>query len=101
MNKEAAERLYLSEAQIVDDIFHNMSPADRRTWLTVTKKSELIAGHHSTGRSIRNRYLLWSPHNPLTDITDPKSKRFPDQVSQRIIEKVWERVKTEEGKAKK
>jgi hypothetical protein len=100
MNKEAAERLYLSEAQIVDDIFENMSPADRKTWLRVKSKRELISGHHTTGRSIRNRYLLWSPHNPVTDITDPQSDKFPDQVSQRIIEAIWTRCKREKRTVK-
>lgn len=99
MNREAAERLYLTEEQIIDDIFKNMSPADRKTWLEVSKRDELIRGHSSTGRSIRNRYLLWSPNNPLVDLTDPMSHKFPEQVSQRIMEKVWERCKAEERKA--
>lgn len=60
---------------------------------------DMVRYHHSVGRSIRNRFLLWDENNPYTKvdclpnnqgvIDDPL---FPDQVSHEILKRVWELV---------
>lgn len=79
--------MFLSEDQIVADFYHNMGAVERLTWRAV-KKEALIFAHHDAGRRIRNKYNLWHPDNPYT-VSDPSHDNFPDQISQRVIEKVW------------
>lgn len=61
----------------------------------------LITGYEDlwslvVGMHIRNRFGLWEADNPFTDASDPMGDAHPDQVSQRIIEQVWEHVQMED-----
>lgn len=89
---------YLTEDEIVEDLIRTMPAESVDSWKRVPKK-ELILGHHTTGRAIRNHYHLWDKDNPYT-VNDPEPNSdgvidhplFPDQVSMRIMEKVWEKL---------
>lgn len=79
---------FMDENEIVNDLIRRMSEDDVRSWRKY-KKEDMILGHHSTGRSIRNEYHLWHSENPHTDGNDPNGDNHPDQMSHRIMEKVW------------
>ena len=62
------------------------------SWL-IQPEEDLILGHHGVGQNIRNYYHLWHDHNPYSRLDDPMHDLFPDQISGRIIKRVWARVK--------
>ena len=85
----------ITEEQMVNDLFH---------WLTVeageaaypffsSTRESLINYHHTLGQSIRNQYRLWEREwePDLRDDID-YSPDHPDAVSQRVIEKTWEKI---------
>lgn len=83
----------MSEEQIVDDIIATKLSANDFAFLKSFQKENLIALHHSFGRSIRNTYDLWQ-RDWVPEIEDgiDVSPNHPDAVSMRIIETVWERI---------
>ena len=90
-------RVFLSEDEIVADLLARIkgSPDALESWLNV-KQDSLIQAHHSVGRSIRNDYGLWDARNPHVILDAPPKNEgvidhpnYPDQMSQRIIERVW------------
>lgn len=82
---------YLEEDAIINDIIRKMSDEDQKTWKEA-KESELVLWHLTTGREIRNKYHLWEADNPFTDTVIADSDNHPDQVSARIMKKVWQVV---------
>jgi hypothetical protein len=93
-------RVFLSEDEIVADLLARIktSPAALDTWLKV-KQDSLIQAHHTVGRSIRNDYGLWDVRNPHVVLDAPPNNEglidhpnYPDQMSHRIIERVWKEV---------
>lgn len=92
-------KMFLSEDEIVADMLSRMDDADRETWLKTTR-DELISGHNTTGRNIRNYYKLWDSDNPHVVFEPANHDKFPDQFSQRVIERVWDAVNIQaEGEA--
>lgn len=89
----SSTRKYLSENEIVLIIVSEFSDDSRKT-LLATPRVDLIKFHMPVGMGIRNRFGLWEEANPFTDASDPMDDFHPEQVSQRIIEKVWEHVHT-------
>ncbi|MCK5606996.1 hypothetical protein KAR91_34230 [Candidatus Pacearchaeota archaeon] len=94
---------FLNEDEIVDDIISKMDTEAKKSWTDV-KEEDLVMGHHTIGMAIRNDYLLWDENNPYTRPADGSDDylvennivtdyNFPDQVSQRIIEKIWQKLK--------
>lgn len=83
--------VFLSETQIVEGIVSSLSEDDRNVIRTF-KFEGLIGIHHTTGRAIRNDYRLWHPDNPHTVVFDSFHDNHPDQMSMRIIERVWRTV---------
>ena len=81
-------RLFPTEEKIVEIMLKNMGDDERQTWLDVEAK-DLIAGHHTTGRFIRNTFHLWDRNHPVTRDAGPDSYNHPDQMSFRIMERVW------------
>lgn len=80
---------FLNEAQIADELFTKLDEKDRRYLAALPDKSDLLQFHHNVGMQIRNGYQLWNPKNPHTDLSDACAENFPDQVSQRVIERIW------------
>lgn len=89
---------FMTEDEIVEDIVAEIKRAGSeavQAWKGA-KFDELIRLHHSVGQNIRNQFGLWEEDNPNVKhnpepnehgiVDDPL---FPDQVSQRIIERVW------------
>lgn len=93
---------YQTFDEIVDIIFEELNDESKRV-LRETAKDDLVLFHHTTGRAIRNDFLLWDPNNPITAEwerkADPdgvdRSPHHPDAISMRIIERVWEKVNGE------
>lgn len=85
---------------IINDVHNQISqnPKLLRELLSITDKDSLIQYHHSLGRVIRNQYNLWTiPWTPELDEDGVDCSPYhPDQVSQTIIEKVWELIKQSE-----
>lgn len=82
---------YLTEDEIVEDLTRRLPEAEKerlREW----DRGSLIAFHFTWGMKIRNTYRLWWAENPHTVLEPADDPLFPDQVSQRIIERVWERI---------
>lgn len=82
--KEIVEDMYkvfLNEPKIIKDEFKN------------TPREQLVSYHSSLGRKIRNRYKLWqnSWETELINGVD-HSPNHPDQISMRIIEKIWDKM---------
>lgn len=93
--KSPSPKKYLTEDEIVLIIISELGGYSRKTLLD-TPRADLIKFHMSVGMGIRNRFGLWEEANPLTDVSDPMGDAHPDQVSQRIIEQVWEHVQMED-----
>lgn len=81
---------FMTEDQIVDDVYDNLTAASKDT-LRATARSGLISFHFTVGMAIRNKYGLWDPSNPYVE-RDEEGPNHPDQMSMRIIERVWDRV---------
>jgi hypothetical protein len=96
MKSPSQPRKYLTEDEIALIVVSELSDADRETLLD-TPREHLIKFHMSVGMGIRNRFGLWEEANPFTDASDPMDDFHPDQMSQRIIEKVWRKVCAAEG----
>jgi hypothetical protein len=80
---------FLSEDEIVIDLANKAAEGDWRSWLLM-KESDLIRGHFSTGMAIRNEYRLWESPHCYPD--DGKHPNHPDNMSMRIIKRVWARL---------
>lgn len=87
---------YLSPTEIATEMIKKLRPAARLSW-TEIPESDLIMGHHSVGRDIRNYYKLWHADNPYTDASDPNGDKHPDQVSMAIMHDVWQRLQREDA----
>jgi len=74
---------FLSE----DEIFKDLIKADTSD-ISHVKKENLITLHHTTGKWIRNTYKMWDQNNPYVTHDNTQDELFPDQVSQRIIERL-------------
>ena len=80
---------YLSEEQIFQDILlYKLSEKQKEDFKNIAAE-DLIMLHHSFGQWIRNNYDLWREDNPHVILNDAMHDLFPDQVSQRIIERLW------------
>lgn len=101
VRRKPASKSFLTEDEIVEDILRGLDPPSIRVLKSIKSKDALIQFHHSVGRYIRNKYKLWDRENPLTLGSDAARQmddselavadEHPDQTSQRIIERVWER----------
>jgi len=87
---------YLSEDEIVNDLVNNLSDEEAMLLMEIPFKN-LIGLHFSVGMQIHNQYKLWDCRNPHVDAEDERSPMHPDQMSQRIIEKVWRKVCAADG----
>jgi hypothetical protein len=74
---------FLSE----DEIFEDLIKSDTSDIIFV-RKEKLISLNHTTGKWIRNTYRMWDKNNPYVVHDHTQDDRFPDQVSQRIIERL-------------
>lgn len=81
---------FLSPEEIALDIYENRMSLIDFEQLCKMKREELISLHLNMGMWLRNSYGLWMDNNPHTSLEDSRSDRFPDQVSQYIIEKLHE-----------
>ena len=87
----------MSEDQIADDIFKNLSEEDRLNVMAIDDRDDMGQFHHTTGRWIRNEYKLWDrPWTPDIKNGIDFSQDHPDAISTRIMEKVWDRVHAHE-----
>ena len=84
--------MFLTEDEIVNDLFLNRLNQEDIDYLSKMKKDDVIMLHHGFGTSIRNQYGLWFEENPYTVLNDVMADNFPDQVSHRILEKMWEGI---------
>ena len=77
--------------EAANSILKKMS-ADDRDRVQKTKREDLILYHHGWGTGIRNAFGLWKGNAAL-----PESSGcfHPDDCSMRIIERVWEKLQTE------
>jgi hypothetical protein len=96
---------FLSDNEIVDDIVRCIEgdPKSLSDWLTCPFE-DLIMLHHGTGTHIRNYYKMWAEENPFSNIDPPANTAgivdhpdFPDQRSQRCIERVWQMIHRKHG----
>jgi hypothetical protein len=73
--------------------FHKGKVVDQQTFIE-THKENLVKYHTSLGRSIRNEFKLWD-NEWKPDIREGVdcSPDHPDQISMRVIEEVWRRLK--------
>lgn len=78
---------------IVESWFRKETDKNKKEFLN-TSKEDLVGYHTSLGRSIRNEFKLWD-REWKADIRDgvDHSPDHPDQISMRVIEEVWSRLK--------
>jgi hypothetical protein len=101
VKRKPASKNFLTEDEIVDEVLRELAEPSIRVLKSIKNKDALIQFHHTVGRHIRNKFRLWDRDNPLTLGSDAARKmsdeelavadEHPDQTSQRIIERVWER----------
>ena len=78
---------------IVEHWFYKNTDQNRKEFLE-TPKEKLIMYHKSLGKSIRNEFKLWETEwKPSIRDGIDYSPDHPDQVSMRVIEEVWKRLK--------
>lgn len=104
--KPKVDKTIMSIDEIVGNLASTMSKETLKS-ITDTERHHLHKFHHGLGRYIRNDYGLWQ-NNPLTEKwrTDESShdivngvdysKDHPDAISMRVIEKLWEHLKSKE-----
>lgn len=81
---------YTTVEEMAHEMFSQLEQHDMIELLRITDKRQLVRYHFTTGMYIRNHYNLW--HHPEAS-DDPYSPQHPDQMSQRVIERVWELVR--------
>lgn len=91
---------FLTESEIVTDLIDNRLSTEDRAEFRRTAESDLIMFHHGLGMWIRNFYGLWREDNPYSRINAAPNAQgviddelFPDQISQRIIETAWRKLR--------
>jgi hypothetical protein len=63
--------------------------------LKLCQRNELIRYHHNLGRSIRYEFKLWDREwKPVLSGGVDVSPDHPEQLSMRVIEKVWENIQS-------
>jgi len=93
--EKRADLVFLSVADILQDLMKTMKP-EALLDISHMEKAALAPLHLSLGMVIRNHYNLWHEENPHTEIKNPVMEDgiitdplFPDQMSQRLIERIW------------
>lgn len=79
---------FKSEDQIVRDIIKRINQQDIVLFKKI-RHHDLIYLHNNMGRFIRNEYKLWNEHNPYTRYQSGNDESHPDNMSMRIIQKLW------------
>lgn len=76
----------MSEDEIVESLFVVIT--DLKATFAEMEEADLIRLHHTFGQAIRNSYGLWerTPH---------EGSDHPDEVSMRIMTKIWKRCRGE------
>lgn len=78
---------------IVENWFYKDTDENKKEFLE-TPKEKLVKYHTSLGRSIRNEFKLWDREwKPDIRAGVDYSPDHPDQISMRVIEEVWNRLK--------
>lgn len=85
--------MFLTEDEIVEDLFKTRLTEKDLKYISEIPMEDVIGLHFSAGMWIRNTYGLWLEENPYTNLKDARADDFPDQVSHRILEKLWKRVR--------
>ena len=81
---------FFTEDEIVADQVSRLTD-ENITDLRALRREDVIGMHHTAGRFIRNYYRLWDENNPFVH-SDPEHEDFPDQISHRVLIKLWEHV---------
>lgn len=81
----------MSNEEVIADILSTMSLEEKCSWTTI-QRDELIEGHHSTGRAIRNYYMMWYLDNPYSDSSEPDSPTHADARSMAVMEGIWDAI---------
>lgn len=94
-------KLYLPEDMIIADLASALT-TDTLRWFSEAHINDLSLLHHTYGMDIRNTYGLWDFENPHVALRPPKMEngvvtdpKFPDNMSQRIIEKIYFQMHSE------
>lgn len=78
---------------VVEGWFLRSKATDQQKFID-TPFEKLIRYHDSVGRSIRNEFKLWETHwTPEIKNGADYSPNHPDQISMRVIEEVWTRLR--------
>lgn len=92
-DKESQQVIFLSDQECADDMLAAMDDDSRASWSNISKE-DLIAGHFSTGRNIRNHYKMWWDDNHFSNAE--VEEMHPDARSMRVMRLVWEAVNGEQ-----
>jgi hypothetical protein len=99
----------MTEDQVVADLLASLSAEERERLAAHDREDSLLLLHHGFGTMIRNRYGLWRPDrwgnhadgDRALDSDEPWPERemaeHPDDVSFRILRRVWELCRKEAG----
>ncbi|MCP4650406.1 MAG: hypothetical protein GY853_10055 [PVC group bacterium] len=82
--------------EVLDTITRQM-PLYEQVKFRETKEEDLIMYHFGLGRQIRNSFKLWEQNLPLLKDMDLPFVIHADEVSQKIIIALWNKL-NEEGK---
>jgi len=79
-------------ADVVERWLDESSEAERLAFVNAVDKDKLLVYHNTLGREIRNHFSLWS-YEWVPEMRNgiDWSKKHPDQISQAVIEEVWDR----------
>lgn len=84
---------YRTEESIARDVYKSLSFREMDIIGAVTHPVDMSQFHHTLGADIRNRYhLWWRDHTPVIYQGVDMSPYHPDQISNRILKRVWEMV---------
>jgi len=77
--------------EILDTLLSKMHHTNK-TYIKKVKEDDLIQFHHTLGREIRNKFLLWDGNIKLAEDMGLEKDTHPDEVSQKIIEAFWKKL---------
>ena len=106
--------IFMTFDQILNELYSELDQSELDELRSVSTPGGMISYHSTVGMHIRNMYKLWEPENPLTRqwFLDNESGAIeayiivgvdyhpchPDNVSQRLLEALWGKVKLRDAK---
>lgn len=83
---------FMDEHEIITDIMLNqLDEQDKLDFKRITREN-LPSLHQAGCQGIKNYYRMWDKNNPYTNVDDITSPNYPEEMSRRVLDKVWAKL---------